>query len=469
MGRNGAPAPRGRVLVRRQRHQRAPRARGAAGARDRSRRPRSAPSSSPRATRQGLLAQARKLRALASPSTRPDLADLGFSLATGRAHHGDARARSSRTTPKPCSAGLDARSRAARTSACSKPPRAPASTVFVFPGQGSQWEGMAAELLQTLARVRGLDRRLRDRTRALRRLVAGRRPAPSRGPGLERVDVVQPALFAVMVSLAALWRAHGVEPDAVVGHSQGEIAAAYVAGALTLDDAARVVALRSQADRRGARRPGRHGLDRASTSTRCNACPTAVSIAAVNGPRSVVVAGEDEALDALLEELHDAGVWVRRIPVDYPSHSPAVERLEERLLADLGPIAPVTSSHPLLLHARPASRSTPPTLDAAYWYRNLRQPVRFAPTIAQLLDDGASLFIEPSPHPVLTGAVNDTLDADRRRDRHAAPRRRRPRTLHPRAGPRPRPRRARRLGDRPQRAPGASAPRRTPSSASATG
>ena len=157
---------------------------------------------------------------------------------------------------------------------------------------------------------------------------------------------MQPALWAVMVSLAELWCAHGVEPAAVIGHSQGEIAAACVAGALSLDDAARVVALRSLAIAEGLAGQGGMASIALDVDTLRARLDERVSVAAVNGPRSVVVAGEDAALDALLETLAAEGVWVRRVPVDYPSHSPAVERLEQRLLADLGPIAPVTSEIP---------------------------------------------------------------------------------------------------------------------------
>ena len=195
----------------------------------------------------------------------------------------------------------------------------------------------------------------------------------------------------------------------MIGHSQGEIAAAAVAGALSLEDAARVVALRSLAIAEELAGQGGMASIALDVDTLQPRLPDGVSVAAVNGPRSVVVAGEDAALDALLEELHDEGVWVRRIPVDYPSHSPAVELLEERLLADLGPIAPVSGAIPFYSTLEGGLIDTA-ELDAAYWYRNLRNPVRFAPTVERLLEDGASLFIEPSPHPVLTGAVNDTIE-----------------------------------------------------------
>src|SRR6202040_1217947 len=170
---------------------------------------------------------------------------------------------------------------------------------FMFPGQGSQWRGMVLDLLESSA---VFSRQMEECSRALEPFVAWRPYDVLRGseavPDLDRVDVVQPVLFAVMVSLAELWRACGVRPGAVVGHSQGEIAAAYMAGALSLDDAARVVALRSQALRRLAGRGGMVALplsrDRAAKLIAW--ASDRLAIAAVNGPSSTVVSGDRGAL-----------------------------------------------------------------------------------------------------------------------------------------------------------------------------
>ncbi|MYZ40584.1 acyltransferase domain-containing protein, partial [Streptomyces sp. SID4917] len=254
-------------------------------------------------------------------------------------------------------------------------------TVFVFPGQGSQWAGMGARLLDEspvfaewiagcgVALGEFVDWSLVD-------VLRGAGGAPS----LERVDVVQPVSFAVMVSLAAVWRAHGVEPDAVVGHSQGEIAAAVVSGALSLRDGARVVALRSQVI--GRRLAGHGGmmsvpLPVAEVEGRLGAWAGRISVAAVNGPRSVVVSGEPGALDELFAGLSGEGVRVRRIAVDYASHSVQVEGLREELLDVLGPVRPGAAEVPFF------STMTGGWLDtgemgAEYWFRNLRQRVLFA-------------------------------------------------------------------------------------------
>ncbi|RZS29428.1 acyl transferase family protein, partial [Herbihabitans rhizosphaerae] len=228
----------------------------------------------------------------------------------------------------------------------------------------------------------------------------------SGAPSLDRVDVVQPVSFAVMVSLAALWRAHGVVPDAVVGHSQGEIAAACVAGALSVEDAARVVALRSGVI--GDRLAGRGGM--VSLAVPVDGVDrwlgSGVELAAVNGPSSVVVAGEPAALDRLVVECEREGVRARRVAVDYASHTSQVGSVREELVAALDGLSAVAPRVPWLSTVTGEWVTEPPT--ARYWYRNLAQPVRFAEATATLLDQGHTVFVETSPHPVLTASIQDT-------------------------------------------------------------
>ncbi|MGW3572271.1 SDR family NAD(P)-dependent oxidoreductase, partial [Streptomyces sp. NPDC000941] len=231
-------------------------------------------------------------------------------------------------------------------------------------------------------------------------------------PSLERVDVVQPVSWAVMVSLAAMWRSYGVEPDAVVGHSQGEIAAACVAGALSLEDGARVVALRSQAIARrlaGAGGMASVPLPVAEVEARLERWVGRVSVAAVNGPRSVVVSGDREALDELVEELTGEEVRIRRIAVDYASHSAHVEGIHEELLAELAPVAPRTAEVPFLSTVT-GEWLEGGELGADYWYRNLRHTVGFEPAVRELLARRHRAFIEISAHPVLTVGVQETID-----------------------------------------------------------
>ncbi|WP_413812885.1 SDR family NAD(P)-dependent oxidoreductase [Streptomyces sp. OE57] len=285
--------------------------------------------------------------------------------------------------------------------------------VFVFPGQGSQWAGMAAELLDASTEfAESFD----DCARALAPyvpwspldVVRGRPGAPS----LDRVDVVQPVLWAVMVSLARVWRSHGVEPAAVVGHSQGELAAACVAGVLSPDDAARVVALRSRLI--GSELAGRGGMvslpvpvDEAGKLM----APWGerICVATVNGPGSTVVAGDAAALDELMAACERDGVRARRIPVDYASHTPQVERIRERLLELAAPITPRPGEVPMYSTVTGALLDGA-SADAEYWYRNLRETVRFEHATRALADAGHTVFIEVSPHPVLVPGIEQTVE-----------------------------------------------------------
>ncbi|WP_433732449.1 SDR family NAD(P)-dependent oxidoreductase [Nocardia sp. CA-129566] len=286
--------------------------------------------------------------------------------------------------------------------------------VFVFPGQGSQWLGMAAELLAGGGVFAGA---IAQCEAALAPFVDWSLTAVLRGePGaasLERVDVVQPVLFAVMVSLARVWRASGVEPAAVLGHSQGEIAAAVVAGGLSLSDGARVVALRSQIVAEELAGDGGMASVRLTTDAvaqRLAGFGDRISVAAVNGPDQTVVSGEASALDEFLTACAADGVWVRRIPVDYASHSKAVESIRDRVLAELAAVVPVSGSVPFFSTVF-ADYVDTGVLDAGYWYRGLRERVRFAESVEVLARSGVNAFIEVSPHPVLTVGVELTAEA----------------------------------------------------------
>ncbi|GAA2724361.1 type I polyketide synthase [Actinocorallia aurantiaca] len=282
-------------------------------------------------------------------------------------------------------------------------------TVFVFPGQGSQWFGMGVELLDD-APV--FARRIAECERALAPHVDWSLTDVLReGRDLDRVDVVQPVLWAVMVSLAELWRSHGLEPAAVVGHSQGEIAAACVAGALSLEDAAAVVALRSRALRALAGRGAMASLavTAEEAARRIGERDELVSIAAVNGPSSVVVSGDPNAVEALVAEAVADEVRARLIQVDYASHSPHVAGIEQDVLAALGGIVPRQGEIPLLSTVTAEWLDTR-EMDAAYWYRNLRSTVRFSEAVQALAETGHDVFVEISPHPVAVSGIQETLD-----------------------------------------------------------
>ncbi|MER6548848.1 SDR family NAD(P)-dependent oxidoreductase, partial [Streptomyces sp. NPDC001250] len=204
------------------------------------------------------------------------------------------------------------------------------------------------------------------------------------------------------------WRACGVEPSVVVGHSQGEIAAAVVAGGLSLEDGARVVALRSRAIRAIAGRGGMVSvaLPFADVEELLAGWTGRIDIAAVNGPGSVVVAGDADALDELMAHCEAGEVRARRIPVDYASHTWHVEAIEAELAKVLAPVTPRSGRVPFFSTTEAALVDTA-GLDGGYWYRNLRRRVRFADAVEGLAGQGYSAFVEVSSHPVLGMAVQE--------------------------------------------------------------
>jgi polyketide synthase 12 len=276
-------------------------------------------------------------------------------------------------------------------------------TAFVFPGQGSQWIGMGVELLDTAPLFA-------DQMNACAEafaefvdwsLIDVLRGAPG-APSLDRVDVVQPVLFAVMVSLAELWRSIGVRPDAVIGHSQGEIAAAYVAGALSLRDAARVVTLRSKLLLALSGRGGMASLACGTDQARELLAPYGdrVSIAAINGRSAVVLSGEVAALDEIVAQCTERELRARRIDVDYASHSVAVDAIREQLAEALSGIEP-QSARTVFFSTVTGGILDTAELTADYWFRNIRQTVEFdlcgAHRIGKRLPDIHR--IQPAPRP----------------------------------------------------------------------
>ncbi|HEY1768311.1 MAG TPA: SDR family NAD(P)-dependent oxidoreductase [Terracidiphilus sp.] len=289
----------------------------------------------------------------------------------------------------------------------------PVRVVFVAPGQGSQWDGMARELLRDNPAFREsftvCDRAIAAETGWS---LIERLESPEASNFLTQIDFIQPALFAMSVALAAVWRSAGVTPGAVVGHSMGEIAAAHLAGALTLGDAAKVICRRSRLMRSlsGSGAMASVELPPAELARWLEPFAGKLSIAAENSPGATVVAGESEALDQLLEWLELKEVFCRRIKVDVASHSLLVDPILPALADELAGIRPQAGTLPFFSTVLGAI--TPGTeLNAQYWVRNLRQPVRLATATAALAREGYTCFVELSPHPILVPALESTLQS----------------------------------------------------------
>ena len=285
-------------------------------------------------------------------------------------------------------------------------------TVFLFSGHGSQWAGMAAELLGASPVFASS---MEECEAAVSPFLDWSMHDTLRGEDdgwLQHVDIVQPIIFSVMVSLARLWRACGIEPAAVVGHSQGEIAAASVAGGLSLEDGARVATIRSRAIAALAGQGGLISIRLPTERLEAELAPWGgrIEVAALSGPASAVLTGDREALDEFLRSCEERDVWARDMPGTVASHSVHVEHLREDLIEQLAPITPRSGEVPFYSTVTGGLLDTA-ELGAEYWYRNTRQPVLFEPVVRRLIDQGHGVFIEASSHPILVPAVQETIDA----------------------------------------------------------
>jgi phthiocerol/phenolphthiocerol synthesis type-I polyketide synthase D len=285
-------------------------------------------------------------------------------------------------------------------------------TVFLYSGQGSQWPGMGRELLADepafAAAVAELEPVFVEQVGfSLRQVLASGEP-------VEGIDRIQPVLVGMQLALTALWRSYGVEPDAVIGHSMGEVTAAVVAGALSPADGLKVIATRS---RLMARLSGQGAmalleLDAASTEELI-ADHSDLTVAVYAAPQQTVIAGPPDQVDAVIAVVDARGRLARRIEVDVASHHPTVDPILPELRSALADLAPVVPKIPLISTVGQTNGAVP-AFDADYWVANLRNPVRFSQAVATAAEDHAT-FVEVSPHPLLTHAIGGNLESARPR------------------------------------------------------
>lgn len=287
---------------------------------------------------------------------------------------------------------------------------------FIFSGQGSQWPGMAQRLQADepifADALAACDSALHPH---LGHSILKELAKPQERSKLGDIGILQPTIFAIQVALAALWRSWGVEPAAVVGHSLGEVAAAHVAGALSLEDAARVICARARM-LRGVRGRGAMMVTEttlAEAQELIAGHEREVAVAASNSHRSTVLAGEPKVLEELMAKLQQRDRFCRWIEVDVASHSPQMEALGAGLrgsLVKLKPTAPTVPMYSTVTGELVGEK----LLDADYWVANLCSPVRFSPALRRLLETGHDTFVELSPHPILLTAAREDVEDMRR-------------------------------------------------------
>jgi acyl transferase domain-containing protein len=288
----------------------------------------------------------------------------------------------------------------------------PPRVAFVMSGQGPQWWGMGRELMQHepvfRQTIEHCDALMRPWGRFSVMEELGR---TEEGSQMHRTEIAQPAIFALQMALAELWKSWGVKPVALVGHSVGEVAAACVAGVLTLEQAARVIVLRGRFMDDCARGEGTMlaiGLDEEAARALIARHDRTVTIAAFNGPRSLTIAGSRLSLESMAIELELSGVFARFVQVDHPFHHPLMQPASDALdeaLADLQPQAETVPFFSTVTGQRRAGAGC----DAAYWGRGVRQPVQFAPAVNAMMDIGVDVWLEISAQPALVHSIQECL------------------------------------------------------------
>ena len=295
-------------------------------------------------------------------------------------------------------------------------PAKPSRTIFVYSGQGTHWPSMGLQLLEN-----AVARKCLETCDGLARQHAGfslleEMNAPESSSQLDRTDRAQPAIFAVQAALTDLLRSWDIRPDAVIGQSLGEVAAAYASEALSLEDAFRVACERGRLMRQaqGHGRTAHIALPRTKVQETIREGSYPVHVAGVSSPQATVVAGGSEDVARFVAALDAKGIFARLLKgVDVAFHSPHMDPLRPMLEDRLAGLKPRTATVPFFSSLEVAYMSGR-RLDATYWGRNLRAPFLFADAVAELIQEGPAIFVEVSPHEVLSAAIVETASSLKR-------------------------------------------------------
>jgi acyl transferase domain-containing protein/NADPH:quinone reductase-like Zn-dependent oxidoreductase/surfactin synthase thioesterase subunit/ubiquinone/menaquinone biosynthesis C-methylase UbiE/acyl carrier protein len=280
---------------------------------------------------------------------------------------------------------------------------------FVFSGQGPQWWAMGRQLYEN----EPLFRSAIEEIEQLFKEYSGwslidELTKDEQNSQIYKTRITQPAIFAVQVGLARLWRSIGIEPDGIVGHSIGEVAAAHISGVLSLQDAVKLIYHRSrvQSQAEGKGKMLAVGMGLRDAELLIKPYKKDVSVAAINSPKMVTLSGATDVLETIQKLLEDKDTFCKFLKVDVPFHSHYMEPMKEDLISSLETLAPKKASIPLYSTVTGGGVKGS-ELKARYWYRNVREPVYFTSAIEAMINDGYELFVEISPHPILSSGISE--------------------------------------------------------------
>jgi acyl transferase domain-containing protein/NADPH:quinone reductase-like Zn-dependent oxidoreductase/SAM-dependent methyltransferase/acyl carrier protein len=345
----------------------------------------------------------------------PLLPDITYMLGARRNHHSHRLALTARTIGEmvqELSAFSTGQPGPRMRTAFTPRPEQATRVVFVMSGQGPQWQGMGRELMQHepvfKRMIEACDKAMRPWAKFS---LIDELNRPETESKMQRTEISQPAIFAMQMALAALWQSWGIQPAAVVGHSVGEVAAACIAGILTLDQAAKIIVLRGRFMDECAAAGGTMlavGMSPDEARAVIAKHDRTVSIAAFNGPRSLTLSGLKTSLEVIATELESKGVFARFLQVSHPFHHAMMQPAADALKAALADLKPMPESLPFFSTVT-GQRLDGASCDAGHWSRGVRQPVEFASAIGALSEFGVDAWLEIGAHPALVRSIQECL------------------------------------------------------------